>query len=107
VGTAFWTTLKDAWSSRAAMGDKRLTQVERAFLPAALEILETPPSPSVRILSWSIVILFTIAITWACFGHIDIVAVAEGKIIPSGRTKVIQPLEKAVVKAILVKEGST
>ncbi len=87
------------------MGDKRLTQVERAFLPAALEILETPPSPSVRILSWSIVILFTIAITWACFGHIDIVAVAEGKIIPSGRTKVIQPLEKAVVKAILVKEG--
>jgi len=105
VGTAFWTTLKDAWSSRAAMGDKRLTQVERAFLPAALEILETPPSPSVRILSWSIVILFTIAITWACFGHIDIVAVAEGKIIPSGRTKVIQPLEKAVVKAILVKEG--
>ncbi len=105
MGTAFWTTLKDAWSSRAAMGDKRLTQVERAFLPAALEILETPPSPSVRILSWSIVILFTIAITWACFGHIDIVAVAEGKIIPSGRTKVIQPLEKAVVKAILVKEG--
>jgi len=105
VGTAFWTTLKDAWTGRAAMGDKHLIQVERAFLPAALEILETPPSPTVRILAWSIVVLFTIALTWACLGHIDVVAVAEGKIIPSGRTKVIQPLEKAVVKAILVKEG--
>ena len=105
MGTAFWTTLKDAWTGRAAMGDKHLIQVERAFLPAALEILETPPSPTVRILAWSIVVLFTIALTWACLGHIDVVAVAEGKIIPSGRTKVIQPLEKAVVKAILVKEG--
>ncbi len=105
MSATFWTTLKDAWTNRAGMGDKRLTSVERAFLPAALEIVETPPSPTVRVLAWSIVTLFFIALTWACLGHIDIVAVAEGKIIPSGRTKVIQPLEKAVVKGILVKEG--
>ena len=42
---------------------------------------------------------------WACFGRVNIVATAEGKIIPSSRVKQIQPLEKGVVKAILVHEG--
>ena len=35
-----------------------------------------------------------------CFGKVDIVATASGKIVPSGRTKVIQPLEIGVVSAI-------
>ena len=42
---------------------------------------------------------------WASFGHIDIVASASGKIIPSGRTKVIQPFETGVVRAIRVRDG--
>ena len=38
-------------------------------------------------------------------GKIDIVASAPGKIVPSGRTKVIQPFETGVVRAIHVRDG--
>lgn len=75
------------------------------FLPAALEVQETPPSPVGRALIWLIVAFFIIALTWSYFGEIDIVAVAHGKIIPSGRVKVIQPAELGVVRAIRVHEG--
>ena len=49
--------------------------------------------------------LFVIALLWACFGKIDIVATAPGRIIVSDRTKVIQPLEASVVRRVLVKDG--
>jgi hemolysin D len=78
---------------------------ELAFLPAALEIVETPPSPIGRAIGLTIIALFCLALTWACFGQIDIVASAPGKIIPSGRTKVIQPFETGVVRAIHVRDG--
>lgn len=77
----------------------------RDFLPAALEILETPPSPIGRWLGYSLMALFAIAILWAFIGKVDIVATAEGKIIPGGRVKVIQPLQMGVIKHIYVKEG--
>ena len=98
------TQIRKAWNDRGKMGDRNIVSIEREFLPAALEILETPPSPIGRILTWSIIAFFFIAIMWACFGHIDIVTTAQGKIIPSGRVKVIQPLAKGVVKAIHVKD---
>jgi hemolysin D len=78
---------------------------ERDFLPAALEIQEMPPSPVGRAIIWSIVAFFSIAIVWAMIGEIDIVATAQGKTIPSGRVKVIQPLEIGVVRRIQVREG--
>lgn len=100
-----WQALCDAWQHRGKLGDKNLSSEERSFLPAALEIQETPPSPAGRFLAWSLMLLFFIGVLWACFGHVDIVAVAEGKIIPSGRVKQIQPLEKGVVKVIHIAEG--
>jgi hemolysin D len=48
-----------------------------------------------------------LAIVWACVGHMDIVSVAHGKIIPNGHVKVIQPLESGVVRSILVEEGQS
>jgi hemolysin D len=78
---------------------------ELAFLPAALEIVETPPSPIGRAIGVSIIALFAAAIAWACIGTVDIVAVAPGKIIPSGRIKVIQPFETGVVRAIEGRDG--
>ena len=79
--------------------------VERAFLPAALEIVETPASPTLRVTALSICAVFAIGIAWACFGKVDIVAVASGKVIATGRTKVVQPMEIGVVRAIHVDEG--
>jgi hemolysin D len=78
---------------------------ELAFLPAALEIVETPPSPIGRSIGATIILLFVLAIAWACVGEIDIVASASGKIVPTSRIKVIQPLEIAVVRAIRVHDG--
>ena len=41
------------------------------------------------------------------FGKIDIVASAPGKILPSGRIKVVQPFATGVVRAIHVQDGET
>jgi hemolysin D len=80
---------------------------ELAFLPAALEIVETPVPPLAGAIGGTIIALFCLALVWASFGHIDIVASASGKIIPSGRTKVIQPFETGVVRAIRVRDGQS
>jgi hemolysin D len=75
------------------------------FLPAALEVQETPPSRTARTLLWATVALVTAAILWACLGHVDVVAVAQGRIVPSGRVKLVQPLSTASVTAIHVRDG--
>jgi hemolysin D len=78
---------------------------EREFLPAALEIIETPASPAGRVTAATIIAFFLVALVWATFGHVDIIATAQGKVVPVGRTKVIQPLEIGMVTAINVKDG--
>jgi hemolysin D len=78
---------------------------ELAFLPAALEIVETPPSPVGRAIAFSIIAIFGAGLAWASIGTVDIVAVAPGKLIPSDRTKVIQPFETGVVRSIQVRDG--
>ncbi|WP_052380612.1 HlyD family type I secretion periplasmic adaptor subunit [Paenibacillus camerounensis] len=80
-------------------------RLEYEFLPAAVEIEETPPAPLGRWLIWTIVILFIIVLAWSYLGKVDEVAVARGKIIPDGRTKVLQPLEGGTIKEVLVSEG--
>src|SRR6266849_2559706 len=80
---------------------------ELAFLPAALEIVETPPSPVGHVLAYVVIAVFCNALAWAALGTVDIVAVAPGKIIPSGRTKVIQPFETGVARAINVRDGQS
>lgn len=77
----------------------------RQFLPAALEILETPASPAGRLIGATIILFFAIAIVWSILGHVDIIATAQGKVVPTGRTKTIQPLEAGVVSAIHVQDG--
>src|SRR6516162_284660 len=78
-----------------------------AFPPAALEIVETPPSPIGRAIGITIIALFCLALGWASLGTVDIIASASGKIIPNGRTKVIQPFETGVVRAIHVRDGQS
>src|SRR5580700_8252169 len=85
----------------------RRRDYELAFLPAALEITETPPSPTRRIVGVTIIALFCCALGWASLGTTDIVATAPGKIVPSGRTKIIQPFETGVVRAIHVQDGQS
>jgi len=93
--------------ARLGPGEQRRSADELAFLPAALEIVETPPSPVGRAISLSIAAVLAASLAWACIGTVDIVAIAPGRLIPSGRTKTIQPLEAGVVRAIYVLDGQT
>jgi hemolysin D len=99
--SAFLSRLKALPRSRLFTGHTEETE----FLPAALEIVETPPAPASRLIATSIIAFFVIALLWACIGTVDIIATASGKIVPTGRTKVIQPLESGVVHAIHVQDG--
>lgn len=65
----------------------------------------TPPMPFGRSVLWLLLALFFILLLWAIFGRLDIVAVAEGKLVPQTYIKIVQPAEQGVVKEILVKEG--
>lgn len=78
---------------------------ESAFLPAALEIQETPPSPAGRAILWIIMAFFILTLLWAVLSEVDIVSVAQGRIIPSGHSKTVQPLEIGTVSAIHIAEG--
>ena len=78
---------------------------ETEFLPAILEVTETPPSPTGRLVMWTILLLVVALLTWSFLGHINEVAVAAGKVIPSGQVKTVQVKNKGIVKEILVEEG--
>ena len=96
---------RHAWSHRRETDAPVLQAHEAQFLPAALALRDTPVHPAPRITLWLIMAFALIALLWAIFGRIDVVATAVGKIIPNDRTKVIQPMETAVVKAIHVRDG--
>ena len=89
---------------RPANAEKR-SAAELEFLPAALELIETPASPLGRLTMWTLVALVVVAVAWSILGKVDIIATAPGRIIPSGQVKLIQPFEIGVVKAIHVKDG--
>lgn len=100
-----WAIWREAWSAENARPDRGLRGGEREFLPAAIEIMERPASPLGHTLIWSLCGFFTIAVAWSIVGHLDVVAVAQGRVVPQGRTKVVQPLDMGVVRAIHVKDG--
>lgn len=96
---------RHSWRNRQAMDAPPRLNHEVHFLPAALALQEAPVHPAPRIIQWTIIAFAVIALLWACIGEIDVVATATGKIVPSGKSKVIQPSEVAVVKAIHVYDG--
>jgi HlyD family secretion protein len=75
------------------------------FAPALLRIQEKPPAPLAGWMLRLLVALLAGVLLWAVFGRLDIVAVAEGKLVPSSYLKIVQPAEQGIVKEILVREG--
>lgn len=80
-------------------------RLQYEFLPAAEEIVETPPSPFGRIVLWLITALLFVALLWSYFGRLDIIAPATGRVVPEGSIKTIQPATPGVVTDIKVNEG--
>ncbi len=98
--------LREAWrQENEARRGRRKVIAEHEFLPAALEIMEKPPSPGLRLLMLLLCGLFTLALLWSFIGRVDVVAVATGRTLPIANVKVIQPIEIGVVRAIHVRNG--
>ncbi|WP_392564378.1 HlyD family type I secretion periplasmic adaptor subunit [Orbus wheelerorum] len=82
-----------------------MKQEYREFLPAVLEVQETPPSPVGRILLWVIIVLFVIVVCWASLSKVDIVATTRGKLVVSELSRPLNTAVTAEIIAVLVKEG--
>jgi hemolysin D len=82
-----------------------MSRRDREFLPAALEILETPPAPAAVMLLLTLCMFTAAALTWSFVGRLEVHAVGQGKIESVGRTKLIQPLEPGKVRQVLVENG--
>src|SRR5688500_14110028 len=77
------------------------------FSPPLLRIQEKPPAP---LAGWMLRLLVGLLAgigLWAAFGRLDIVAVADGKLVPSSYLKIVQQAEQGIVKEILVREGES
>lgn len=79
---------------------------DREFLPAALEILETPASPKRIAFIWIVCLMLAAALGWSYIAKLDIYAIAAGRIQPSGRSKVIQSFDPGRIKTIAVENGT-
>lgn len=75
------------------------------FAPGLLAIQESPPAKLPRTVLYSVVVLFIILLAWALFGKLDIVASAEGRLVPQTYVKIVQPAEGGIIQDILVREG--
>jgi hemolysin D len=75
------------------------------FAPAAVEIQSRPPAPLGRAIAIAIMAFMAAFVLWAVWAQFDVVATAAGKVVPSGRVKIVQPLEPGIVKAIHVRDG--
>ncbi|MBL8380950.1 MAG: HlyD family type I secretion periplasmic adaptor subunit [Burkholderiales bacterium] len=75
------------------------------FLPALQALETTPPHPLPRLVLLLLVLFLAAGLTWAALAKIDIVASAEGRLVPASQVKIVQPPEQGIVKDILVREG--
>ncbi len=101
----YLSVTRQSWAARHDLDPKRRPGYEVAFLPAHLELVETPVHPAPR---WTARIIAALALGvlgLGVFGHLDIVAVAPGKLVPNARVKIIQPAITGVVRHILVRDG--
>jgi len=75
------------------------------FHPPLIRLQHAAPNPQGRRVLWAILALVAFVIVWALVGRLDIVAVADGKLVPASYLKIVQPSEAGIVKDILVREG--
>ena len=75
------------------------------FLPSAVAVLEKPPARQYRMVTWVLMLFTVITILWLVLAKVNVVATATGKIVPSGKVKVIQSAADGVIKQIFVRDG--
>lgn len=100
-----WDVMKAAWRSDRERRKSLIPVAEADFLPAALEVIERPVSPTARVTAWVLLIGLLATLLWTVFGRVDVVVSASGSMIPTGNVKLIQSPGSGVVRAIHVHNG--
>lgn len=103
--TRYAQVFAHAWSQRQALAQPDLKDHEAEFLPAALALQARPVSPAGRWVARILMLLVASALTWSILGRIDIIVDAQGRIVPSSRTKTVSAMEVGVVRVINIEEG--
>jgi HlyD family secretion protein len=83
----------------------KLSRAALDFAPGLLAIQESPPARLPRVVTYTIVVLLVFTAVWSVFGKLDVVASAQGRLVPESYVKVVQPADAGIVKEILVHEG--
>lgn len=97
----------DLASSQTSSSNTSPAQDVFDFAPGILGVQDRPPSPLPRMVLRGVLILFLVLLLWAIFGRLDIVSVAEGKLVPISYLKIVQPSEAGIVREIAIKEGQS
>ncbi|QPB42117.1 HlyD family type I secretion periplasmic adaptor subunit [Rodentibacter haemolyticus] len=96
---------RDTWKIRHELDSPIREKDEHEFLPAHLELIETPVSKKPRAIAYFIMAFLVLALILSIWGKVEIVATAGGKLVYNGHSKEIKPIENAIVDKILVQEG--
>lgn len=75
------------------------------FRADLLTLQQSPPSTWPRGALLAVAGLVLALVLWAVFAKLDIIATAQGRLVPLSFTKVVQPAEPGVVVDLLVKDG--
>jgi hemolysin D len=94
-----------AWRARHAQPAPARTSLEREFLPAVLELRDTPAPAAAHAVLWTLIAALVVTLAWSIIGRVDVVAIAQGQVIATGKAKTIQAAETAVVRRIHVRDG--
>lgn len=85
---------------------RTLDTADNPFTSAAIALQRRPPLPVARMVSLGLCAMAALALLYAWLAPVDVVVSAQGRVIPSGRSKVVQPLEAGIVRAIHVRDGA-
>src|SRR5438270_2176954 len=84
---------------------KRAEPTPAQFVPALAVLEDSAPSPLPRAVLWILIALLVSLGLWAVFGRLDVIAAADGRLVPRSQLKIVQPAEGGVLRDLLVAEG--
>lgn len=100
-----WQVAREVLNQERARDKERRDSFEPRFLPAALEVIERPVSPTGRVTTWVMLVGLAGTLAWLTLGQLDIVASAQGRIMPTDNVKLVQAASTGIVRRIYVREG--
>jgi hemolysin D len=100
-----WQVFRQAMADDKKRQNSRTRFFDPEFLPAALEVIERPVSPTARVTTWVLLIGMAATLAWLIFGKVDVVAMATGRILPTDEVKLVQAANTGVVRRIFVRDG--